>query len=79
MNVIPLTTVSELEGYCNAQIEKGESISLAIEMEEFPGLEIITNPLENIQLKLEYYKKVYDDNLVNKFAQAVIKIVGYVE
>lgn len=44
-----------------------------------PGFElpeIIINPAENLEKKLEYYKNTYDEDLKHKYAEGV-KIIGY--
>jgi len=49
--------------------------AVSIETKGNPELEIIVNPFENLQNKMEYYKNAYDDNLVLKTYDG-IKIVG---
>lgn len=71
-----LDNMKNLECIINEAIEKKEPLALLIEMPGFPKPEMITNPYENLQKKLEYYKKTYDENLEHKHAKG-IKIVGY--
>lgn len=51
-------------------------VAIRVRMEGFPLDEIIVNPIQNVNTKLEYYKKTYDSNLKHKFAQG-ISIVGF--
>lgn len=52
-------------------------LAVKIEMEGFESPEVIINPILNFDKKLEYYKKVYDDELNHKHASG-IKIVDFV-
>lgn len=45
-------------------------------MPDFEEPEMIVNPAVNLENKLEYYKKNYDENLEHKHAEG-IRIVGY--
>jgi hypothetical protein len=40
-------------------------------MEGFPEEEIIVNPPENVESKLAYYEKTYDENLQHKFSKGI--------
>lgn len=71
-----LENMKDLKCIINKAIEKKEPLSLLIEMPGFQKPEMITNPVENLEKKLEYYKKTYDENLEHKHAKG-IKIVGY--
>jgi len=71
-----LNTMKELEQVINEAIKKNRSLGLFIEMPGFPKPEMITNPVENLKRKLEYYKKTYDENLEHRHAKG-IKIIGY--
>ena len=71
-----LNSMKELEQVVNEAIEKNRSLGLFIEMSGFPKPELITNPVENLEMKLEYYKKTYDEDLEHKHAKG-IKIIGY--
>lgn len=51
-------------------------IGVAIQTRGNEGLEIIINPKENFESKLEYYKKAYTQELVLKTYDG-IKIVGF--
>lgn len=71
-----LRNMNDLEELINKAIRIDEPLSLFIEMPGFPMPELITNPVPNLQKKLEYYKNTYDENLEHKHAKG-IKIVGY--
>ena len=71
-----LNTMIELELVMNVAIEDEIGVGLFIEMPGFEKPELITNPLENLTKKLEYYKTTYDDNLEHKHAKG-IKIIGF--
>lgn len=58
-----------------AKREKAKFVAVRIEMEGFPEAEVIINPSFNADLKLEYYKKTYDENLNHRYAKG-IKIIG---
>jgi hypothetical protein len=51
-------------------------VAVLIEMDGFPKAEIIINQVDNVDTKLDYYKKTYDDELNHKFAKG-IRIVGF--
>ena len=55
---------------------KSDFIAVVIATEGVAGNEIIINPNENLQSKLEYYKKAYNDDLILKTYNG-IKIVGF--
>lgn len=61
----------ELEEVVNAAIELGESLGIFIEMPGFEFPEIIINPVESLEKKLEYWKATYDDNLEHKHAKGI--------
>lgn len=71
-----LRTMSDLEEIVGDAIERGSHLSLLIEMPGFELPEMITNPVANLEKKLDYYKNTYDENLEHKHAKG-IKIVGY--
>lgn len=71
-----LNSIKKLEDIINMAINKNVPLSLLIEMPEFPKPEMITNPVENLEMKLEYYRKTYDENLEHRHAKG-IKIIGY--
>ncbi|MCY9198093.1 hypothetical protein MOE86_15550 [Bacillus atrophaeus] len=43
-------------------------IGVRIQMEGLLGDELIINPLPNFSMKLDYYRKVYDENLQHRFS-----------
>lgn len=71
-----LKTINDLEKIVNKAIETNEPLGLFIEMPGFSQPELIINPVVNLEKKLEYYKKTYDENLEHKHAKG-IKITGY--
>jgi hypothetical protein len=46
-------------------------IGLKIQMDGFEKDEIIINERENFKSKLEYYQRVYDENLNHKFSKGI--------
>ena len=50
-------------------------VAVKIQTEGHPGAEVIINPKENFDVKLEYYKKAYNDDLILKAFNG-IKIIG---
>jgi hypothetical protein len=68
--------VTNLENCFNEAASIGAGfVGVKIEMDGFPQPEVIINKAENIESKLAYYKKTYDENLNHKFAPG-IKIIG---
>ncbi|ALS22113.1 hypothetical protein [Paenibacillus naphthalenovorans] len=58
-----------------ATVNGDRFVGLKIQMSGFEKDEIIINERENFQAKLEYYQRVYDEDLNHKFSQG-IKILG---
>ena len=56
--------------------EDGEYFSVLVETRGSKGLELILNPFSNLEEKIAYYDKAYDDNLVLKSYDG-IKIVSW--
>lgn len=71
-----LKNMNQLEEVINRAIQNKFHIGLFIEMPGFEFPELITNPTENLEGKLAYYKQTYDDNLNHKHAKG-ISIIGY--
>jgi hypothetical protein len=71
-----LKNMKDLEEIIDVAIQEKKPLSLLIEMPGFPSPEMITNPVDNLSLKLDYYKKTYDESLEHKHAKG-IKITGY--
>lgn len=71
-----LKTIKDLEAIINKAIATKQPLGLLIEMPGFKEPEMIINPAVNLQKKLEYYKKTYDENLEHKHAKG-IRIIGY--
>jgi hypothetical protein len=69
--------MSNLENCFKRAKELNEKYAaVRIQMVGFPKDEIIINGFENIDTKLEYYQKTYDEELNHRFAKG-IKIVGF--
>lgn len=71
-----LKTMNELECIINKAIKGNVSLSLFIKLPDLTEPEIITNPPVNLEQKLKYYKKTYNDSLEHKYADGV-KILGW--
>lgn len=71
-----LNSMDELERVIKTAIKAETKLSLFITIPGLPEPEIITNPVANLEKKLEYYKTTYDDNLEHKHAKG-IKIIGW--
>lgn len=52
-------------------------IGLAIKIPDADETEIIINPRENFQVKLDYYKKTYDEDLSHNAVGDILQIVGF--
>lgn len=70
-------TIHNLEKcfYTASQLDK-KYIGVKIVMKDFPRAEIIINENENFDLKFNYYKKAYNEDLTLKTCPE-IKIVGF--
>lgn len=68
--------MQELEGVIKIAINNKKPLGLLIEIPDFEEPEMIVNPAVNLEKKLEYYKKTYDESLEHKHAKG-IRIVGY--
>jgi hypothetical protein len=71
-------TIDELEKHAKKCLENDEPLTVLIEMPGFEAPEAITNPPENIEKKIEYYKATYDENCNHKYAKG-IRIVSVAE
>lgn len=61
--------MTQLEQYFQAaKASRYKYVAVKVHMDGFPQDEIIINPIENFESKLEYYKKTYDENCVHKFS-----------
>lgn len=70
-------TLTDLENVFNRAIELEEHyIGIRIETQGSNKPEIIINPTENFEAKLEYYKKAYNEDLTLKSFNG-IKITGF--
>ena len=64
-------TMEALEEHAKKCIEKDEALTVVIEMPGFELPELITNPPENIEKKIEYYKATYDESCNHKHAKGI--------
>lgn len=71
-----IKTMKDLEVITKKAIENKESLGLLVEMPGFPEPELITNPAVNLEKKLAYWRKTYDENLEHRHAKG-IKIIAY--
>lgn len=71
-----LEKISDLEFIIKQAIKSKTNVGIFIEIPGFVSPEIIINPPENLEKKLDYYKNTYDENLNHKHAEG-IKITGY--
>ncbi len=71
-----LNSIEELENAFKKCKELKRGIEILIEMPDLPSCEIISNPYENLDKKLEYYLKAYNDNLTLKTFDK-IKIIAF--
>ncbi|KZD37781.1 hypothetical protein B4083_2759 [Bacillus cereus] len=69
--------LEELEKCFNKAVnEETEYVAVQIEMDRFPSDEVIINDKHNIDSKLAYYKKTYNEDLVHRYTPG-IRIVGF--
>lgn len=69
-------TIQDLETVFAQAIQyKANYIGVRIQMQGYDEPEVIINPRENFETKLEYYKKAYNDDLTLKTFNG-IKIIG---
>ena len=73
-----LDSIRDLEKLFEESIKDRKPVALYIEMPGFPKPEMIKNPVDNLAMKLDYYRKTYDAKLKHKHAEGV-RIVGYKE
>lgn len=60
-----------------AMMQQCKYVGVRIWMFGFEETEVIINPTENFDKKLEYYKNAYNEDLTLKNAPDKIKIVGF--
>lgn len=69
-------TIEELKACFSLAIEDGAYfVAIKIKMDDFPKEEIIINPIENAEKKLEYYLSAYNEDLTLKSCNK-IKIIA---
>ncbi|EJP91491.1 hypothetical protein IC3_02916 [Bacillus cereus VD142] len=62
-------TLDGLERCFNEAVNEGaEYVAVQIEMDGFPSDEVIINHKQNIDTKLEYYRKTYNEDLEHRYA-----------
>jgi hypothetical protein len=70
-------TLEELEKCFNEAVnEEAEYVAVQIEMDGFPSDEVLINDKHNIDSKLAYYKKTYNEDLEHRYTPG-IRIVGF--
>lgn len=70
-------TMTNLENcFAEAKREEWAYIGVKIQMQGFEQPEVIINPFNNFDAKLDYYKKAYNDDLTLKTFNG-IKIIGF--
>jgi hypothetical protein len=62
--------------YAKSHITEADYIALLIEMPEFEKPELIVDPKENYDKKLEYLQDAYDENLNHKHSKGV-RIIAF--
>lgn len=73
-------TMQAFEQQAKAAIEKEISyMYIELEMDGFSEKEIILNPLANIDKKIDYYKKTYNEYLQHNHAPIKITSYGFIE
>ncbi|EJQ31581.1 hypothetical protein IEC_05523 [Bacillus toyonensis] len=70
-------TLEELEKCFNEALnEEAEYVAVLIEMDGIPRDEVIINDKHNIDSKLAYYMKTYNEDLEHRYTPG-IRIVGF--
>lgn len=60
-----------------AENNNARYIGLAIRVPDAHEPEIIINLSENFEVKLDYYKKMYDEDLSHKAVGDILQIIGF--
>jgi hypothetical protein len=68
-----------VESFETAIEEGAKYIFVEVHAEGSPANEIIINPIENAAIKLAYYQKAYNDDLVLPHAPISVVSFGYIE
>ena len=76
MKLTSLNSIDDLKKAFEKCKQQSRGIEILIEMPDLPSCEIICNPYENLDKKLEYYLKAYNDNLTLKTFDK-IKIIAF--
>lgn len=70
-------TLKDLIEYCQRSYELNKPITIFFKLPDTPLPETITNPVQNIPAKIEYYKGVYGDDLRHKYSD--VRIIGFLD
>ena len=71
-----LNNIEELKKAFEKCKQQSRGIEILIEMPDLPSCEVICNPYENLDKKLDYYLKAYNENLTLKTFDK-IKIIAF--
>ena len=63
--------------FYQAEKNKAKFIGLAIRVPDADQPEVIINPYENFDVKLDYYQKTYDEDLSHNAVGDFLRIVGF--
>lgn len=66
-----LLSMDGLQAHADYCLKNNLSLSLLIDMPGFEAPELITNPPENIEKKMAYYRATYDENCKHKHAEGI--------
>jgi predicted adenine nucleotide alpha hydrolase (AANH) superfamily ATPase len=73
-----MLTMESLENCFKQAAEHGfKYIGVAVRLPNTKEKEVIINPAQNFEAKLEYYQKNYDENLSHKAVGDSLRIVGF--
>lgn len=71
-------TMEYLENCFKRAIESNAKfVAVSVRVPNASTNEIIINPRENLEIKLEYYKKSYDEDLYHNAVGDTLRIVGF--
>jgi hypothetical protein len=60
-----------IDVFMEAKLVGAKYVFIEVFMDGFPDNELIINPAINIDEKLAYYCKSYDDDLIHKFSKGI--------
>lgn len=64
-------SMDALQSHADHCLKNGLPLAVLIDMPGFDSPELITNPPENIEKKMDYYRATYDDNCNHKHAPGI--------